>query len=205
MNHILNSKHRKIRHRIRFVFDKLSFNFLNFRSHQKVVLLGVIVSFVALWFPWFSVQGTEVSGRAFSGLSGGIGYMSLGIFAILLFSLFSSRTKMEFKNRSGVPFSDYAISIFLGICLACIDLAILQSLSSLSVFSKDVVIGSGPSLFFVGSLGILGGGVLGYRSYKKELLETYVENSRVTSEMLEEYDNILAKTDPDKKNMSLPV
>lgn len=170
-----------------------------------MVLLGIIVAFVSLFFRWFSVDGTDISGRAFSGLSGGIGYMSLIIFGILLFSLFSSRTKVEFKNRSGVPFSDYSIAIFLGLCLIFIDLTLFQTLSSLSVFSKDVVIGNGPSLFFVGALFIFTGGILGYREYKKELLETYIENSRVTSEMLEEYDNILAKTDPDKKNMSLPV
>lgn len=204
MNHITNSKHRKIRHAIRSIFDKLSFNFLNFRFHQKVVLLGVLVATIALFLSWFSV-GQDITGRAFSGTSGYVGYVTMILFGILLFSLFSSRTKMEIKSKSGIHFTDHSIAIFIGLFAALLDISIFASICSLSLFSKDVLIGNGPSLFFVGSLCILFGGVLGYRSYKMEILDTYIENNRITSEMLEEYDSILAKNEPDKKNMSLPV
>lgn len=58
----------------------------------------------------------------------------------------------------------------------------------------------------VGTCFIAAGAAIGYREHKRELYETtFVENSRTTTAMLEEYEAIIKKADPDKKNMSLPV
>ena len=75
-----------------------------------------------------------------------------------------------------------------------------------SAFQTDVSLGKGPALSLVSAIFVATGGVLGYREHKRELYETtFVENSRTTAAMLEEYDAIIKKSDTDKKNMSLPV
>ncbi len=102
--------------------------------------------------------------------------------------------------------SDFAICLFASACLFALDFSTMNVIRGFSIFTKDVALGNGPALSLVGDLFVMIGGALAYREHKRELFETaYVENSRTTAEMLEEYDAIIGKESPDKKNMSLPV
>lgn len=205
MNFPQNSKHRRLRNRIRNTVDRLSFNFFHLKGSQRVVVVGLLSSAIAVFMNWFSV-GDDMSGTAFSLSLGYVGYVKLLILAGIFVVAFSHRTKSEIKSRSGLAMSDYAFCLFASACLFALDFSTMNVIRGFSIFTKDVALGNGPALSLVGDLFVMGGGALAYREHKRELYETtFVENSRTTAEMLEEYDAIIGKDAPDKKNMSLPV
>ncbi len=205
MNYSQNSNHRRLRNRIRNAVDRLSFNFFHLKPSQRVVVVGLLSSAIAVFMTWFSV-GEDMSGTAFSLSLGYVGYVKLLILAGVFVIAFSHRTKSEIRSRSGLAMSDYAFCLFASACLFALDFSTMNVIRGFSIFTKDVYLGNGPALSLVGDLFVLAGGALAYREHKRELFETtYVENSRTTAEMLEEYDAIIGKESPDKKNMSLPV
>ncbi len=205
MNFPQNSQHRRLRNRIRNVVDRLSFNFFHLKGSQRIVVVGLASSFIAVFLTWFSI-GQDMSGTAFSLSLGYVGYVKLLILAGVFVVVFSHRTKSEIKSRSGLAMSDFAICLFASACLFALDFSTMNVIRGFSIFTKDVALGNGPALSLVGDLFVMAGGALAYREHKRELFETaYVENSRTTAEMLEEYDAIIGKESPDKKNMSLPV
>ncbi len=55
MNFSQNSKHRRLRNRIRNAVDRLSFNFFHLKGSQRVVVVGLASSFIAVFMTWFSV------------------------------------------------------------------------------------------------------------------------------------------------------
>lgn len=66
--------------------------------------------------------------------------------------------------------------------------------------------GDGVIFQSIGSIFITAGGLLYYREKKQDFLLTmYVENTWASDSLLSEYEDILGKNDPDKKNMSLPL
>lgn len=205
MNYSQNSNHRRLRNRIRNAVDRLSFNFFHLKPSQRVVVVGLLSSAIAVFMTWFTV-GEDMSGTAFSLSLGYVGYVKLLILAGVFVIVFSHRTKSEIRSRSGLAMSDYAFCLFASACLFALDFSTMNVIRGFSIFTKDVYLGNGPALSLVGDLFVLAGGALAYREHKRELFETtYVENSRTTAEMLEEYDAIIGKESPDKKNMSLPV
>lgn len=205
MNYSQNSNHRRLRNRIRNAVDRLSFNFFHLKPSQRVVVVGLLSSAIAVFMTWFTV-GEDMSGTAFSLSLGYVGYVKLLILAGVFVIAFSHRTKSEIRSRSGLAMSDYAFCLFASACLFALDFSTMNVIRGFSIFTKDVYLGNGPALSLVGDLFVLAGGALAYREHKRELFETtYVENSRTTAEMLEEYDAIIGKESPDKKNMSLPV
>lgn len=205
MNYAQNSKHRRLRNRIRNAVDRLSFNFFHLKGSQRVVVVGLLSSALAVFMNWFSV-GEDMSGTAFSLSLGYVGYVKLLILAGVFVIVFSHRTKSEIRSRSGLAMSDYAFCLFASVCLFALDFSTMNVIRGFSIFTKDVALGNGPALSLVGDFFVLAGGALAYREHKRELFETtFVENSRTTAEMLEEYDSIIGKEAPDKKNMSLPV
>lgn len=205
MNYSQNSNHRRLRNRIRNAVDRLSFNFFHLKPSQRVVVVGLLSSAIAVFMTWFTV-GEDMSGTAFSLSLGYVGYVKLLILAGVFIIAFSHRTKSEIRSRSGLAMSDYAFCLFASACLFALDFSTMNVIRGFSIFTKDVYLGNGPALSLVGDLFVLAGGALAYREHKRELFETtYVENSRTTAEMLEEYDAIIGKESPDKKNMSLPV
>ena len=211
MNYAQNSKHRRLRNRIRNTVDRLSFNFFHLKGSQRVVVVGLVSSAIAVFMNWFHVEPgvtlpDGIAGTAFSLSLGYVGYVKLLILAGVFVIVFSHRTKSEIRSRSGLAMSDYAFCLFASACLFSLDFSTMNVIRGFSIFTKDVALGNGPALSLVGDFFVLGGGALAYREHKKELFETtFVENSRTTAEMLEEYDAIIGKEAPDKKNMSLPV
>lgn len=210
MNFVQNSKHRRLRNRIRNIADRLSFNFLHLRGSQKIVAVGLAASAFAVFMNWFyigkSLSEATHSGTAFSSYLGNVGFVKLAFLAGIFVMVFSNRTKSEIKSRSGLAMSDYAFVFFASACLAGLDFSTLGVIRGFTHFETDVRYGGGPSLSIVGDLFAFAGGFLAYREHKRELYETtFVENSRTTSDMLEEYDAIIGKDSPDRKNMSLPV
>ena len=205
MNFSQNSKHRRLRNRIRNLVDRLSFNFFHLKGSQRVVVVGLVSSAFAVFMNWFSV-GADMSGTAFSLSLGYVGYVKLLILLGIFVVVFSHRTKSEIRSRSGLAMSDYAICLFASVCLFALDFSTMNVIRGFSIFTKDVALGNGPALSLVGDFFVMAGGALAYREHKRELFETtFVENNRTTAEMLEEYDAIIGKESPDKKNMSLPV
>ncbi len=158
MNQSPHSTHRRLRNRIRNIFDRLSFNFFHLKASKRVVVIGAVLGTAALFFPWFSV-GKEMDGTAFSLSLGYVGYVRACFLIAVLFFAFSYRTKSEIKSRSGFSVSDHAFFLFAAIALFALDVVSINVVRGFSVFTKDVSIGNGPALSIVGSLFLAAGGI----------------------------------------------
>ena len=85
-------------------------------------------------------------------------------------------------------------------------LVIFNSIRGFFLFYKNITIGDGIIFQFIGSIFIAIWGYLYYREKKQNFLNTlYVENTGATESLFAEYEDILKKNDPDKKNMTLPL
>lgn len=159
MNSVQNSKHRRLRNRIRNVADRLSFNFLHLRGSQKIVAVGLIASGFAVFMNWFyigkSLAEATHSGTAFSSYLGNVGFVKLFFLAGVFVIAFSVRTKSEIKSRSGLAMSDYAFILFASACLAGLDFTTLNVIRGFSHFEAGVSVGGGASLSVVGDLFVL--------------------------------------------------
>ncbi len=74
------------------------------------------------------------------------------------------------------------------------------------LFYQNITIGDGIIFQCIGSFFIAGGGFFYYREKKQDFLSTmYVENTGANDSLFAEYEDLLGKNDPDKKNMTLPL
>ena len=206
MNYIANSKNRKLKNKIHAVINRLSFNFLYLSGSRKIIGIGVVIALVSLFINWFSILDNSVTSNAFSIHAGFIGYIILIILATLIFLLLSERNKEKMKTKAHFTVSDHAIVIFSGITIFLLTFVVFNSIRGFVLFYQNITIGNGIIFEFIGSIFIFIGGIFYYREKKSELLKTmYVENSQASASILEEYEDILKKNEPNKKNMTLPI
>ncbi len=149
--HSNHPNRRKLRNRARAVLDKLSFNFLHLRPSGRIVVVGILLSAGASFFPWFSTRDIP-SGTAFSLSLGYVGYVRSMLLAAVAFAVFSHRTKSEFKSRSGFVVSDYAFCLFSAVALFALDFVSVNVIRGFSVFEQGVSLRNGPALSVVGSV-----------------------------------------------------
>jgi len=206
MDYISNSKNRKLKNKIHFLFARLSFNFIHLSGSLRVISIGVFISFFSLFLNWFSIIDNGFTGNAFSVHTGYIGYIIILINSILCFLLLSNTGKEKLKTKAHLTFSDHTIIIASGITLFLLTLVIFNSIRGFVLFYQNIVIGDGIIFQYIGSFFITVGGFLYYREKKQDFLSTmYVENAQASDSFLADYEDILGKNDPDKKNMTLPL
>lgn len=93
-----------------------------------------------------------------------------------------------------------------GIALFLLTFVVFNSIRGFVLFYQNIVTGDGIIFQCIGSIFISIGWLLYYREKKKDfLLTVYVENTGANDSMFAEYEDILGKNDPDKKNMTLPL
>ena len=132
--------------------------------------------------------------------------MILILVGTLGFLILSNRTKEVLKNRLAINFADHTAILFFGITSFFLIVASIAHMRSFSYFTQGIAFHDAPVFAIIGTLFILFGGILSYREIKREVLSAlYIENSQTSDALFEEYRSILAKNDPDKKNMTLPL
>ncbi|MDD5377018.1 MAG: hypothetical protein PHH16_02765 [Candidatus Gracilibacteria bacterium] len=184
----------------------MSFNFLHLSSSSRVISIGISLSFFSLFLSWFSIADNSLNGNAFSIHVGYIGYIIILINSILCFLLLSGTGKEKIKTKAHMTFSDHTIIIASGVTLLLLTLVIFNSIRGFVLFYQNIVIGDGIVFQSIGSIFIAIGGLLYYREKKRDFLSTmYVENTGANDSIFAEYEDILGKNDPDKKNMTLPL
>ncbi|MFZ4461669.1 MAG: hypothetical protein ACOYN2_03965 [Patescibacteria group bacterium] len=205
MNYQINSKNRKLRYRFHQILGSLSFNFIHLRGSLRLVLLGEVFLLVSLFFPWFSI-GTDITATAFSSFLGRTGFMLMFLAIVLMSLILSNRTKEIMKTRVGIHFSDHTAIIFFGITKLFLVISSFSFMRSIVYFTKDIVFYDAPIYSIIGAILIVVGGIIAYREVKRETLSTlYIENNQATDALFQEYESILSKSAPEKKNMTLPI
>lgn len=211
MNYSVNSHNRKLKHRIHTLLDRLSFNFLNLSGSYKVSLLGVILLGCSLLFSWasFPSDGDVIKTfSAFSVYAGYIGFITLLTILFLGIIILSNTSRERIKSRTRMFFPDHTIIIFSGIIHLFMSFILLNTIRWLNILiGQNVSAGKGLIFSFIGALFIVLGGILTYRTERKELLEKmYVSNAQDSQNELREYEHILGKkSEKDSTNMSLPI
>lgn len=206
MDYTANLKNRKLKNKIHAFTARLSFNFLHLSGSSRITSIGIALSVLSLFLNWFSIADNAVNGNAFSIHVGYIGYIIIIINLILCFLLLSGAGKERLKTKANLTFSDHTIIIASGITLFLLTLTIFNSIRGFVLFYQNITIGDGITFQYIGSLFIIIGGLLYYREKKQDFLSTvYVENTSANDSMFAEYEDILGKNDPDKKNMTLPL
>lgn len=206
MDYITNSKNRKLKNKIHSLLARLSFNFLYLSSSSRIISIGIFLSFFSLFLNWFSIVDNSLKGSAFSIHVGYIGYMIIIINSVLCFLLLSGTGKEKLKTKAHLTFSDHTIIMASGVTLFLLTLVIFNSIRGFVLFYQNIVIGDGITFQCIGSIFIMIGGFLYYREKKQDFLSTvYVENTGANDSLFAEYEDILGKNDPDKKNMTLPL
>ncbi|MDD2486866.1 MAG: hypothetical protein PHS92_00645 [Candidatus Gracilibacteria bacterium] len=209
MNYSINSKNRKLKYKIQLVLNRVSFNFLNLSGNQKITLIGAMIALISLFIKWFTIDYEKISNyNSFSINAGYIGYIITILLGILIFLTLSNTNKEKFKSKTNLIFHDHTITIFFGLIIFLLTLAIFNSIRGFTLSFQYITIGNGIIFELIGSIFIIFGGVLAYKEKKNELLnKIYIENNLLSNSVdLEEYKNILdSKPNVDKKNMSLPI
>ena len=206
MDYTANLKNRKLKNKIHTFTSRLSFNFLHLSGSLRIISIGILLSIFSLFLNWFSILDNTVSGNAFSIHVGYIGYIIIIINTILCFLLLSGVGKEKIKTKVNFSFSDHTIIIASGVTLFLLTLTIFNSIRGFILFYKNIAVGDGIIFQFIGSIFIITGGLLYYRENKQDFLSTmYVENTSANDSLFAEYNDILGKNDPDKKNMTLPL
>jgi hypothetical protein len=206
MDYITNSKNRKLKNKIHSLLSRLSFNFLHLSGSLRVISIGIALSFFSLFLNWFSIANSPISGNAFSIHVGYIGLIIILINSVLCFLLLSNAGKERLKTRAHLTFSDHTVIISAGITLFLLTLVVFNSIRGFVLFYPNIIIGDGITFQCIGSIFISLGGLLYFREKKRDFLSTvYVENTGANDSIFAEYEDILGKNDPDKKNMTLPL
>ena len=206
MDYTANLKNRKLKNKIHHFTARLSFNFLHLSGSSKIIGIGIALSFVSLFLNWFSIVDNSVHGNAFSIHAGYIGYIIIVINMVLCFLLLSWIEKEKLKTKANLTFSDHTIIIASGITLFLLTLVTFNSIRGFVLFYQNIILGDGITFQCIGSFFITVGGFLYYREKKQNFLSTmYVENAWANDSLFAEYEDILWKNDPDKKNMTLPL
>lgn len=206
MDYITNSKNRKLKNKIYAIVSRLSFNFFHLSKSSKLVCIGIALSFFSLFLNWFSIADSVMNGNAFSIQAGYIGYIIICIDSVLCFLLLSDTGKEKLKTKAHLSFSDHTIIIASGVTLLLLTLVVFNSIRGFVLFYQNITIGDGIIFQSIASIFISVGGLLYYREKKQDFLNTmYVENSGASDSLFEEYEEILGKNGPDKKNMTLPL
>ena len=209
MNYIINSKNRKLKHKIHLLVDRLSFNFLNLTLSQKIVLLWITISFVSLFFNWFTIEyDNAITNTAFSINSGYVGYIIM-IFSIwLAFIVLSNTNKEKIKSKTHLVFHDYSLMIFCWVLFFLLTLTIFNSVRWLTMLFKNITTWKGMIFELVWSVFVIIWWIVNYKEKKQDLLnKVYIENSKFEAQAdLDEYRDIIGTNkDQNRGNMSLPI
>ncbi|MDD2916888.1 MAG: hypothetical protein PHH70_03535 [Candidatus Gracilibacteria bacterium] len=206
MDYTANLKNRKLKNKIHTLLARLSFNFVHLSGSLRIISIGIFLSVCSLFLNWFSIADNGVHGHAFSINVGYIGYIIIIINSILCFLLLSSHGKEKLKTKANFTFSDHTIIIASGITLLLLTFTVFNTIRGFMLFYQNITIGDGIVFQCMGSMFIILGGVFYYRERKRDFLNTvYVENIVAHDSMFADYEAILGKNDPDKKNMTLPL
>jgi len=135
MNYTANSHNRKLKYKLHLLADRLSFNFLNLTTSYKIALLGNILLFIALFFPWITIP-TETEARTFSAFSvhaGFVGFIFLAVILFLVILILSNSNKEKIKSRTRIIFPDHTIIIFSGIIAFLLSFVIFNTTRSINM------------------------------------------------------------------------
>lgn len=209
MNYIINSKNRKLKYKLHLLLDRLSFNFLNFSSSQKITFIWILISLFSVFFNWFSfVNINKINNNAFSVNSWYIWYIILFILFVVTFIILSNTNKEKIKSKTHVIFHDYTIIIFSWILILLLTVVVFNTIKWLSRFVQDITTSRWIIFEIIWAFFIFVWWILNYKEKKQEILSrTYIENSKFEVEKdLNEYKQILNwGQNNDEKNMKLPI
>lgn len=209
MNYIVNSKNRKLKYKLHLLLNRLSFNFLNLTTSQKVTFLWIFISVISLFFTWFTYQYNEViTNSAFSINCWYVGYFIFAILAFVSFIILSNQNKEKLKTKVHLIFHDHTIIIFSWIIVFILSIVIFNVIRWMSNFSQNITIWRGMIFEIIGAFFVLVWGILSYKEKKKEVLSrTYIENSKFEVEKdLSEYKDILNwGSNSNDLNMKFPI
>lgn len=209
MNYAINSKNRKLKHRLHLILDKLSFNFLNLSWSQKITLIGVILTFFSLFARWFTIEYDKmITNNAFSVNAWYMGYIITIFNAFLLFIMLSDRNKEKLKTKANVFFHDHTITIFVWILILVLCFSSFNSIRWFSKIYWNISVWDWVTFEIIWAFFILVWGILEYREKKNEILNRiYIENSKFEVKAdLDEYKEILWNQSwNNKNNMTLPI
>jgi len=205
MNYIANSKNRKLKNKIHSILHRLSFNFFHLSMGRKIVGIGAFFSFVSLFLGWFTLTENASYNNAFSLQVGYAGYVILLLLMVLSAFLLSDQ-KDAGKSRIPVAIHDYSVMMFVGITMLLLSFVTLNVMRGFVLLYQNFTIGNGVVFESIGAIFIILGSVLYYRERRRDMQSlVYVENSQANLSILDEYEEILKKNDPNKKNMTLPI
>lgn len=207
MSYTINSKNRKFKYKLNLILDRLSFNFLNLSTSQKIVFLWLVINFISLFLNWFTIKyDKEITNWSFSINCWYLGYVTTLILWVVLFIILSNKNKEIIKSKTSVIFHDYTIIIFSAISIILLNFVIFNSIKWLTTFYTNVKLGNWLTFWFIWAFLILLWWILNYKEKKQEVLnKVYIENKSLeTTAHLEDYKDII-NSNKNKNNMTLPI
>ena len=149
MNYAMNSKHRKLNHRINMILNRLSFNFFHLSLGSRIVATGVLITAAGLFCDWFQINDTWYT--AFQGTMGYIGFTIMIILAVILFLLLSHQSKENIKSKMHMGFHDYTMVLFAGVLIFLLTLTVVfNAIAGYSTFSAHITPANGSIFAIIG-------------------------------------------------------
>ena len=181
---------KKIKHYVKkHIYDikkLIAFKSSHISFWGKIGLLGVIICFVSLFFPWVSSLWTIISSgdlqidsfMSFSSVLWRIGFFITIVLAIIVFSIFSIQKKEKFRYFSLINISDYISLISWSIFIFIISIHSFFLIWGLQLFSSNIMYGKGIILCITGALVMFSGALIMKQEYRKNIKGSYSVNNQ---------------------------
>lgn len=179
------------------ILNDIKFKGLNLNNPEKVILWGLIFSFISLYFPWVIEKSSNwVDQQIFSWFHEKVWKPWITITIILLFvvfNLFSREKKEKIKLYSNLRFSNNSVYINTWILISIISIICFNFVSALSTYSSYIESWNWPILCLTWWIAILLAWFFNKTSNEK--INTYI-NDTEENDSRENNDKI--------NNMKLP-
>jgi len=210
MEYTEHGKNRRIKAKISLLTKRVSFQFLNLSPNLRVIFIGALITLFSLFFPWFVFLDAEkraVYGNAFSSYLGYVGVILFVLTVASIALMLSNTHKEKWKARFPILVNDHLLYIFSGILIFTHTISSYYVVRGFTHFYSEVRAGEALVFALVGSLCMIGGGVLFYSRQKQETAQKlYMENSGNRDDDFAEYKDILGdRKSGEEKNMTLPI
>lgn len=194
-------KNRRLKRNILNLLNLIKFKGVNLDNWWKIVFFWWIIVFVSLFFNWIESVNNDLfeGGNAFSWLIGLSWIIILFSIFYLFFNLFSISKKEKLKQYSNIYLSNYKISLIVWTITILLSLNSLFSISSLSIFTTDVIYWKWIILSITWWIILIAWWIIQKKFWSKTSSKIFLNNDSL---MLNDKDE--EKDEDNKSNMKLP-
>ena len=183
-------KKTKEKKRIKKVLKKFKFKSLHLSLSKQITLLGCIIWYVSLFFPWIIDVQAGITWNAFNSLTWNIWYLLTLILFIPIFLTFSTNHKDKIKLYTNISVKNHFLVLTVWFFVLSFSIITLSFVNGLHTFFENTIYWNGVILSMTAGIIILIGWFMIRNEYYKESSEIILNAFNQNKEKVQEKDNM---------------